>query len=135
MFVQKNCLAKRLLIKIQKMMARCFMGMTRTQLSKFIADKTEYIKNLESMLHMFSSQKAADHGDLNKTMFGDDVVMANVNNDWRTFDDMHGTMKELNRQRCMLLRAELIHEKMCPHSDMPSSTNGEAQDHHNEKKD
>jgi hypothetical protein len=93
--------------------------MSKQQLSKFITDKTEYIKNLESMLHFMCPAKPVDHGDLNKTFFGDDVLMANVKNDWRTFDDVHGTMKELNRQRCILLRAELVHEKTCPHDERP----------------
>ena len=102
-------------------MARGFQSMSIQQLSRFIAERTEYIKSLESILHVLVQAKPIDRGDVNKTVFGDDVIMANINNDWRTFDDVQGTMKELNRQRCTLLRAELIFEKMHPHTEMPST--------------
>lgn len=119
------------------MMARGFMSMSKQQLSKFIQDKTAYIQNLENVLHMMTPAKEPICDGLNKTIVGDDVIMAHVNNDWRTFDDIHGTMKELNRQRCILLRATLIQESMCPHTEIasPSTTHEEAQYNENKKKD
>lgn len=89
-------------------MARGFQMMSRAQLSKFINDRSEYIKNLERILHM--NLRPAERGDLNKTFFAED-------SDWRSFDVRQSTMNELNRQRTILLRATLVHEKMCPFDD------------------
>ena len=125
-------------------MARGFKSMSRQQLSKFISDRMEYVKCLEQTLHSIinpptesgtrSGPEAASGScteALNKTIVGDDVVMAQINNDWRVFDDVHGTMKELNRQRCILLRAHLEHEKMCPHD--PLTLDNKAQDDEHKK--
>ena len=89
-------------------MARGFQMMSRAQLSKFINDRSEYIKNLERILHM--NLRPAERGDLNKTFLAEDA-------DWRSFDVRQSTMNELNRQRTILLRATLVHEKMCPFDD------------------
>lgn len=89
-------------------MARGFQMMSRAQLSKFINDRSEYIKNLERILHM--NLRPAERGDLNKTLLAEDA-------DWRSFDVRQSTMNELNRQRTILLRATLMHEKMCPFDD------------------